>query len=246
MTARYAIYFAPPAETPLARFGAAWLGRCAETGARLARRAVEGFGADRLERITEVPRGYGFHATLAPPMRLEEGCTPSLLDEALAAFARVRAPFRAPPLKLAAMDGFLALVLAGESEAMQELEDDVIHTFHRFRAPPEPAAYIRPRAATLTPREEALLRQSVQGWGYPYARPLAQLDDLRRGVLEAFRFHMTLTGELEPPERSALPEGTFSQDRSFAIDDADVVGLRAPVDPREVLKSSHGIPSDLL
>ena len=189
MTARYAIYFAPPAETPLARFGAAWLGRCAETGARLARRAVEGFGADRLERITEVPRGYGFHATLAPPMRLEEGCTPSLLDEALAAFARVRAPFRAPPLKLAAMDGFLALVLAGESEAMQELEDDVIHTFHRFRAPPEPAAYIRPRAATLTPREEALLRQ----WGYPY-------------VLEAFRFHMTLTGELEPPERSALQQ----------------------------------------
>ena len=35
MTARHAIYFAPDAATPLARFGAAWLGRDAETGARL-------------------------------------------------------------------------------------------------------------------------------------------------------------------------------------------------------------------
>ena len=187
MIARYAIYFAPPAGSPLARFGAAWLGRCAETGACLARPAVEGFGADRLGRITEKPRGYGFHATLAPPMRLAEGCTPAMLDEALAAFARAHAPFRAPPLKLAAMDDFLALVLSGESEAMQGLENDVIHTFRRFRAPPEPAEYIRRRAATVAPREAALLRQ----WGYAY-------------VLEAFRFHMTLTCELEPPERSAL------------------------------------------
>ena len=134
MSARYAIYFVPEAETALARFGAAWIGRDAETGARLAQPALPGFSGERLERITEVRRGYGFHATLAPPMRLAPGCTRGMLEEALAAFAKVRAPFRAPPLRLAAMYEFIALVLAGDSEAMQALEDDIIRTFHRFRA----------------------------------------------------------------------------------------------------------------
>ena len=187
MAARYAIYFAPEAETALARFGAAWLGRDAETGARLARPTLPGFSGERLERITEVPRGYGFHATLAPPMRLAPGCTRGMLEEALAAFAEVRAPFRAPPLRLAAMREFIALVLASDSEAMQALEDDIIRTFHRFRAQPDPAEHIRPRAAALTPRQEALLHE----WGYPR-------------VLDEFRFHMTLTNELDPPELEAL------------------------------------------
>ncbi len=185
--ARYAIYFAPAAETPLARFGAAWLGRDAETGARLARPALEGFDDRRLERITEVPRGYGFHATLAPPMRLAAGCTRGMLEEALAAFAAARAPFRAAPLRLGVLDDFLALLLADGSEAMQALETDIVHAFRPFRALPDPAEYIRGRAAILTAREEELLRQ----WGYPY-------------VLEAFRFHMTLTCELDEPERGAL------------------------------------------
>ncbi|MDD9990418.1 MAG: DUF1045 domain-containing protein [Rhodospirillales bacterium] len=189
MTARYAIYFAPPADSALARFGAAWLGRDAETGARPARPAVEGFSDERLACITETPRGYGFHATLAPPFRVAEGCTRGMLDEALADFARDRQPFRAPPLRLATLDDFLALMLSSESEAMQALEDDIIHAFHRFRAPPTPAEHIRRQAGTHTPRQEELLRQ----WGYPF-------------VLDEFRFHMTLTCELDAPERRSLRE----------------------------------------
>ena len=189
MTARYAIYFAPPADSPLARFGAAWLGRDAETGARLARPAVEGFSDERLERITATPRGYGFHATLAPPMRLAEGCTRGMLDAALASFAASREPFQSPPLRLAALDDFLALVLADESEPMQALEDGIIRTFHRFRAQPAPAEYIRRQTGSHTPRQEELLRQ----WGYPY-------------VLDEFRFHMTLTCELDQDERRALQQ----------------------------------------
>ena len=188
MTARYAIYVAPAAATPLARFGAAWLGRDAEAGARLARPAVAGFGAEALERITEVPRGYGFHATLAPPMRLASGCTPEMLDEALAAFAAARRPFRAPPLRLAALDGFLALVLAEASTAMQALEDDIIGAFQRFRAPPDPAEIARrTEVGRLTPRQEALFQE----WGYPY-------------VLDEFRFHMTLSGTLDADELQSL------------------------------------------
>ena len=187
MTARYAIYFAPPANTPLARFGVRWLGRDAETGARPARPAVESFSDELLERITETPRGYGFHATLAPPMRLVEGCTRDLLDEALAVFAATRGPFQAPPLRLAALDGFLALVLSEASAPMQALENDIIRTFHRFRAPPTPAEHIRRQAGTHTPRQEELLRE----WGYPF-------------VLDEFRFHMTLSCELDQPERGDL------------------------------------------
>ena len=189
MTARYAIYFAPPAHSALARFGTAWLGRDAETGARMVRPAVEGFSDERLERITEVPRGYGFHATLAPPMRLAEGCTRGMLDAALAAFARARQAFCAPPLRLASLDGFLALVLTDASKPTQALEDDIIHTFHRFRAPPTPAEYIRRETGTHTPRQEELLRQ----WGYPF-------------VLDEFRFHMSLTCGLDQDERRALQQ----------------------------------------
>lgn len=187
MTARYAIYFAPPADTALARFGAAWLGRDAETGVRPARPSIKGFSDERLARITETPRGYGFHATLAPPFRLAEGCTRGMLDEALAVFARGRQPFRAPPLRLAELDDFIALMLSGPSAPMQALEDDVIHTFHRFRAPPTPAEHIRRQVGTHTPRQEELLRQ----WGYPF-------------VLDEFRFHMTLTCELDQTERRSL------------------------------------------
>ena len=187
MTARYAIYFAPQADSPLARFGAAWLGRDAETGAHLALPAIEGFSDERMAYITAAPRGYGFHATLAPPMRLAEGCTRGMLDEALGSFSASREPFRAPPLVLAALDGFLALVLSGASAPMQALEDDIIRTFHRFRAPPTPAEYIRREAGIHTTRQKELLRQ----WGYPF-------------VLDEFRFHMTLTCALDQDERCAL------------------------------------------
>ncbi len=51
----------------------------------------------------------------------------------------------------------------------------------RFRAPMSDAELARRRAADLTPPQEAHLTQ----WGYPY-------------VLDAFRFHLTLTGKLTP------------------------------------------------
>ena len=187
LTARYAIYVAPDSGSPLAQFGAAWLGRDAETGARVARPVIEGFGAERLVRITETPRGYGFHATLVPPMRLAEGCTPGMLDDALAAFAAGRAPFLAPPLHLTQMKGFLALMLSAGSDAMQALEDDTIRTFERFRAPLTAAELARREDEGLSPRQEALFR----AWGYPF-------------VLDEFRFHMTLSCELDAPELQAL------------------------------------------
>ncbi len=70
--ARYAVYWAPEPATELARFGARWLGRDAETGQRTTALAA-GLPLS-WERATEEARLYGFHATLKPPFRLREGC----------------------------------------------------------------------------------------------------------------------------------------------------------------------------
>ena len=83
---RYAIYFAPPPASPLARFGRQWLGRDAETGEAVATPAHAGVAPERLAAWTASPRRYGFHATLKPPFRLADGAAnPYLLQAGLLA-----------------------------------------------------------------------------------------------------------------------------------------------------------------
>ena len=67
--ARYAVYFAPEGGSALWRFGCAWLGWDAETGAECAMPDPPGLPAPR-EALTRAPRRYGFHATLKPPVLL--------------------------------------------------------------------------------------------------------------------------------------------------------------------------------
>jgi len=184
---RYAIYGLPPAGSPLANFGAAWLGRDVATGEAVARRAVPGISPDRQEAVTDSPRRYGFHATLKPPFALADGASVEELEEALAGLARTLAPFDAPPLRLADLDGFLALVLSGPCPAMDRLAECCVEALDAFRAPPGAAELKRRRAAGLTPRQDELLER----WGYPY-------------VMEAFRFHMTLTERIDGLEREAV------------------------------------------
>jgi hypothetical protein len=166
---RYAIYYAPKRRSDLEQFGNSWLNR----------------------RIpaTEAPRIYGFHATLKAPFSLRPEQTAESLRKALSAFARRRAPFNLPPLRLSEIGGFLALVLQEPSTYMQRLADDCVREFDVFRASAPAAEIERRRNAGLTPRQSALLLQ----WGYPY-------------VLEEWRFHMTLTGKLAPQERERLLE----------------------------------------
>lgn len=72
---RFAISFTPPSESEPYRFGSAWLGRDALTGAEL-ERPVNGFPAERWRRITAAPKLYGFHATLKPPVHLHIDVVP--------------------------------------------------------------------------------------------------------------------------------------------------------------------------
>ncbi len=187
MTARFAIYFSPDGGSPLARVGAAWLGRDCATGEEPRHPAVPGFPPARIAEITAPARHYGFHATLKPPFALAEGRTADELDRLLDDFARRRAPVGGLTLAVRVLDGFLALMPTRESAELQGLAADCVRVFDSFRASASDEELRQRRSAGLSALEESLL----QCWGYPY-------------VMEGFRFHMTLTGRLPPEERERL------------------------------------------
>lgn len=179
--ARYAIYFAPPADSPFWRFGCAWLGRDPESGARperpgLPASAAADWSEETLAAVTASPANYGFHATLKPPFRLAAGRTLDELTAAAADFAAEQSPFVCPRVEPAELGRFIAFRLTSGMAPMQGLAEAAVRAFEDFRDPQTEAELAKRRAAGLSDRQEALL----QAWGYPY-------------VFEEFRFHMTLT-----------------------------------------------------
>lgn len=187
MSGRYALYFAPRAESVLARTGAGWLGRDSTTDAPLPQPPVDGFAASRVHEMTATARHYGFHATLKPPFALADGSSAEALDDALTAFARRCAPVTGLGLKVGVLDDFVALVLTEDSPEVRNLAAACVRDFDTFRRTPPAGELNRRRQAPLSDLEEALLRR----WGYPY-------------VMEAFRFHMTLTDRLPDAERGKV------------------------------------------
>jgi ribose 1,5-bisphosphokinase len=183
---RYALYFAPSPDSAWWRWGSAWLGRCAATGRVLPQRRVEGVPPQQLAELTESPRRYGFHATLTAPFRLAEGTRLRDLLVELGRFCAGLQPFAVAPLRVARMDDFLALVPQAPDPRLDRLAEDCVLRFDRHRSRPDALELARRRAAGLTAREDALLVR----WGYPY-------------VLDAFRFHMSLTGRLAGKDAGA-------------------------------------------
>ncbi len=183
MTARLAIYYAPPPGSPLEAFGCQWLGRDHRSGRALTQPSLPGVAPDRLALITASPRYYGFHATLKAPFALAAEQTEAALLQALASFAAEQAPVACPPLQVADVSGFIALILSRPAPALQRFAAECVRAFDPFRAAASPAEIAKRRASGLSPRQdEQLLR-----WGYPY-------------VLDDFQFHMTLTERLVRPE----------------------------------------------
>lgn len=176
---RFAIYYVPPTGS-LATFGASWLGWDTELG----RRTVQ-FDIPGLDNITATPRKYGFHGTLKPPFRLAVGQSLARLKKATARVAQGLAPAVADSLELSVIGRFLGLTPTGDLSGLQHLAASVVRELDHFRAPPTDGELSLRRAAGLTERQDALLVQ----WGYPY-------------VLDAFRFHLTLTGKLPADELS--------------------------------------------
>jgi hypothetical protein len=184
---RYAVFWAPPPGSGLACFGAEWLGWDAE-----ARRAVPQ-PALTLPRpfaeITATPRRYGFHGTLKPPFRLAADTGIIELDRALTRLAKRLPPATAPGLAPSTALGFLALMPSGPTPEIDTLAAACIRNLGRFAAPLDKAELARRHGGDLTPRQNANLTR----WGYAY-------------VLDDFRFHLTLSGRLQPGEADALSE----------------------------------------
>jgi len=178
---RFAIYWAPPRGAPLAEIGEAWLGRSAQSDAALERPRLPGFSAGELEAATAEPRRYGLHATLKPPFRLAEGGSATALESAFDDFARRQLGVTAPPLRLKRIGRFLALVPGARTPALDALAAASVAALDAFRAPPDAAELARRHAAGLSPAQA----QNLARWGYPY-------------VMEEFRFHVTVTGAIDP------------------------------------------------
>jgi putative phosphonate metabolism protein len=177
---RYAIYWAPPERSVLAKLGAAWLGRDAAADRELKRGAIDGFDDAFLAAITGDPRRYGLHATLKPPFVLAGGIGPPEFQADLAAFAARTAPIAAPNLHIARIGNFLALTPSGPAPEIDTLANACVEHFDRYRAPPSQQELARRRSANLTANQERYLER----WGYPY-------------VMDEFRFHVSLTGSIE-------------------------------------------------
>lgn len=182
---RYGIYYTPP-PGPFAEAGAAWLGWDAAAGETRRPPAIAGLPVP-WEAITATPRKYGFHATIKPPFRLAPGYDAGALKAAFAALCARQAPVVIEALTLAPLGRFLALIPQGETPDLAALAATSVRALDPFRAPLTDDERARRRAAGLTPAQDALL----QRWGYPY-------------VMEAFRFHMTLTGTLPQAALAAV------------------------------------------
>lgn len=220
---RYAVYFAPPPDSPLGRFGNGWLGRDPAGGPAPARPNVAGLGEGEIAGAIASPARYGFHATLKPPFRLAEGADPSSFLDAVAALAREAQAVAVPGLEVREIGDFVALVPQSPLPALDALAAACVRELDGFRAPALPAESARRRQAGLTSRQDRYLGQ----WGYPY-------------VFEEFRFHLTLTGRLAPESRGrfvgALARTASDAASAFVIEDLAVFGEAAAGAPFELLR----------
>ena len=133
---------------------------------------------DGIADLTADARGYGFHCTLKPPMRLATSYG-AFRDDVSAMVQSLRA-FDMPPLAVADLSGFLAVRETSPSPELQALADACVAWPDRHRAPPDTAELARRRGKGLPPDADQLLLR----WGYP-------------GVFGRWRFHMTLTRRLQ-------------------------------------------------
>ncbi len=174
---RYALYFVPE-HSAFAAFGASWLGWDIVTGQTEPHPQIPNLPLD-ISEITETPRRYGLHGTIVPPFRFKSNhCFTDVVQD-IASECEKLAPAPLAGLELVQLGRFLALVPMGDTAALGTLAAKVLQACDPFRAPLSTADLERHRAKGLSDQQDALLMR----WGYPY-------------VMEAFRFHITLTGKL--------------------------------------------------
>jgi putative phosphonate metabolism protein len=213
--ARYAVYWAPPAGSALAKLGAGWLGYDAETGEEAPPLEVRGLPASRASLVRKARR-YGFHATLKAPFRLGESASAEVLDIAVAALAARRRPVEAPGLRVDGELGFACLRPSGPSKDLDDLAAACVTELDLLRAPLTAAELSARRRDGLDMTED----QNLRAWGYPY-------------VLSRFTFHVTLT----------IPLSRFElRDAEPALEDAFAPALTPRLRVDEI--ALYGDPGD--
>ncbi|MEL6828656.1 MAG: DUF1045 domain-containing protein [Pseudomonadota bacterium] len=155
------------------------MGRDAYKCTALTPLSLPGFDAEELERLTNGPRHYGFHATMKAPFELAATASKDDLLNFLDAFAKTRTSFHIQ-VAPAALGEFIALRLSEPSDDMTRLHSACVTEFDRFRAPLSNSDIARRRRARLTPEQDARMLK----WGYPY-------------IFDDFRWHMTLSNRIK-------------------------------------------------
>ena len=191
-TERFAIYYAPAADTALWRFGSSVLGYDAATGEAVPHPNTEIDWAG----VTVSPRRYGFHATLKAPCHLAEGVTVGDVIRLAAEVARAMAPVEIDGLQVRQLGRFVALVPRGdtpEQDAAQKaklsaLAQAIVAAFEPMRQPLSQSDQARFTQRDLTPRQ----RENLARFGYPHVR-------------EDYRFHMTLSDALPGGKAERFP-----------------------------------------
>ena len=176
---RYAIYFSPRREEPLAEFGRRWFGFDTETR--------EPTPQERRWPIPtgflRTPRRYGFHATLKAPFRLREGRTERALLEAVEALAAENPPLELGLLVPKELGSFLTLQQSMPNGEVDDLAFAIVRDLDPFRQPLTEEEQDRIFGKGITRQQKA----NVFTWGYPY-------------VGDDYIFHLTLTSILAPHE----------------------------------------------
>lgn len=213
MTARYAVYLAPPPDSFLWSFGSRVIGYDAATGGDAVPPDLSGFDAETWRDLTAEPRRYGFHGTLKAPFRLAEGRGEADLIGAVDQLAGGHHAFELAGLEVRALGSFIALVPAIPIPALAALAESAVTELDGLRAPLTPAEMARRRPEALSARQ----RDHLERYGYPY-------------VFEDFRFHMTLTGPLKEGARShafnALTDACAVASAHLPVDISDVCLFR--------------------
>lgn len=191
MPLRYAVYFTPPADDPLSTCAMRWLGRDAFTG-----QTVETFHG--LDEHLVSPRKYGFHGTLKAPFQLVAGVRENELVELFDNFAAEHNAFELPDMTLARLGEFFALLPSEPSIALSQLAARAVKAFEPMRAPLSAADIARRNPDKLSPNQRAHLAR----WGYPY-------------VMDEFRFHMTLTDQIEDADSEQVEQAIRAHFSAF-------------------------------
>lgn len=181
---RYAIYFTPPRDHPLTRAASAWLGRDAFSGLSLPHPERTGLALGEVAYFTAVPRRYGFHGTLKAPFRLADHVEEKEFLDMVENVCGDLHPVEIPKAVVSLLGGFFAIVPEARNDALNDLADRVVAIFDKLRAPLTEKEFERRNPDRLTTSQ----LRNLQNWGYPY-------------VFDEFRFHMTLTGHVEPADR---------------------------------------------